>query len=192
MQENPYAPPESNLIKPLTNKIVLASRWKRFCAAFVDGAISYAIMMLTMFLTGGFETISVGKGHSFLYLAFIVTIGIIAFIIIHGKLLAEGGQTVGKKLLGIKITDLEGNLPDLIRHILPRYGFRTVITWVPIIGGFLPLINFLFIFGEQRRCVHDLVAKTIVVYKNPGHHFAWDRDKAKKPPPTPMKMPMQT
>jgi uncharacterized RDD family membrane protein YckC len=34
---------------------------------------------------------------------------------------------------------------------------------IPVIGGFLPLVDVLFIFRHDRRCIHDLLAGTNVV-----------------------------
>ena len=34
---------------------------------------------------------------------------------------------------------------------------------VPFIGGFYSIIDSLMIFGEQRRCIHDYIADTIVI-----------------------------
>jgi hypothetical protein len=43
---------------------------------------------------------------------------------------------------------------------------------IPGVGRWMPLIEILFIFGEERRCVHDLIAGTKVViaskHSNPG------------------------
>ena len=34
---------------------------------------------------------------------------------------------------------------------------------IPIVGGFVGLIDALFIFGSEKRCLHDYIAGTIVV-----------------------------
>jgi uncharacterized RDD family membrane protein YckC len=89
--------------------------------------------------------------------------GFIAFLVVHGYLLKKSGQTVGKKLLGTKITDLEGNLPDFTTLIVKRYLPVSVVSIVPMIGPLLSLIDIVFIFRQDRRCVHDLIAGTKVV-----------------------------
>ena len=33
----------------------------------------------------------------------------------------------------------------------------------PILGNFIGLANVLFIFGQRRQCLHDMIAKTIVI-----------------------------
>ena len=129
----------------------------------IDGIISTIIVLPIMYFTGGFESIHGGQQYTFLYTSSMGVLGVLIFIIIHGKLLARYGQTVGKKILNIKITDLDGNLPSIKKHILPRYAFSTLVAYIPIIGGGISLISILFIFGKSRRCIHDQVGKTIVI-----------------------------
>jgi uncharacterized RDD family membrane protein YckC len=77
--------------------------------------------------------------------------------------LANQGQTWGKKLLKMKIVDLSGNLPDFGRLLLLRYGIGAVISIVPVLGSFYWIVDALFIFRGDRRCIHDLLAGTRVV-----------------------------
>ncbi len=44
-----------------------------------------------------------------------------------------------------------------------RYFLPTLISQVPFIGGIFGLVNALFIFGAERRCLHDRLAGTRVV-----------------------------
>jgi uncharacterized RDD family membrane protein YckC len=47
--------------------------------------------------------------------------------------------------------------------LLIRYGVYFAGNFIPVIGPLFGLVNVLFIFGEERRCLHDLAANTIVV-----------------------------
>ncbi len=85
-----------------------------------------------------------------------------AFIVINGKLLICNGQTIGKKALGIKIVDTNGNLPEK-QHLIKRYGVYFLPGQIPVIGQIISLINVLFIFGPEKRCLHDLLGDTIVI-----------------------------
>lgn len=163
MQENPYAPPKADLEIKKSKAIVLASRGKRLKAAIIDSIISLIIVLPVMYFTGGFEGTTRGHGQPLMYTVALGLFGVLIFIIIHGRFLVQYGQTVGKRLVGIKITDLDGNLPTIKRHIFPRYAFTTILPYIPILGGFLPMVDVLFIFGKNRRCVHDYVANTIVI-----------------------------
>lgn len=143
----------------------LASRWKRLGACLLDGIISMAVMLPLMIFTGGFESITQGQGNSFSYTLFMALIGLVVFILIHGRLLYLYGQTVGKKVLGIYIADLDGNTARIKENIIPRYIFVSVLSFIPFVGSLLTIIDALFIFGKNKRCLHDYVGKTIVLDK---------------------------
>ncbi len=167
MSDNPYTPPSADLSTPNTSQTIeLATRGKRLGAAIIDCLISMAIIFPLMYFTGGFEAIRQGQENSMTYTLIFGLVGFIIFILIHGRLLYLYGQTVGKRALGIKISDLDGNLPTLTRHIVPRYVFATVLAYIPVVGSLLSIIDVLFIFGKNRRCVHDYVAQTIVITDN--------------------------
>ncbi len=163
MQENPYAPPSANLENKKSGELILASRGKRLLAVIIDSIISSLIVLPVIYFSGGFEGLAEKHHPPFFYTIKIGLFGLLVFIIINGKLLQKYGQTIGKKIVGIRIADLDGNLPTIKRHILPRYAFTTVLGYIPAIGSFLSLIDCLFIFSKKKRCVHDHIARTIVV-----------------------------
>jgi uncharacterized RDD family membrane protein YckC len=90
-------------------------------------------------------------------------LGFVGFLLIHGYLLKKHGQTVGKYLWGIRIADLNGNVPDIAKMLLLRYLPISLAALIPLTGGLLPLVDVLFIFRGDRRCIHDLLAGTKVV-----------------------------
>jgi uncharacterized RDD family membrane protein YckC len=75
----------------------------------------------------------------------------------------RNGQTIGKKLVGIKVARTDGSRATLGRIFWLRYLLNTVITLVPGLGGLYALVDILMIFGEARRCCHDYIADTIVI-----------------------------
>jgi len=145
------------------NKIELASRWQRLWASLIDTLSILLITVPAMLLTTGFSGASDGSDPSFGYTLFIGLLGISFFFFINRKLLTEHGQTIGKMVLGIKIVDLDGNLPGVMQHLLPRYATFLLPGYIPVVGQFFALINVLFIFAQDKRCIHDHVAKTRVV-----------------------------
>lgn len=163
MDNDIYTAPQAELVDPSNENNALASRWKRLWASMLDGLIMLAVILPTMYFTGGFDGMSKGVQPSFEYSLMITTLGIVAFIIININLLVNYGQTVGKKVLGIKIVDLDGNLPGMKKHLLKRYAMYFLPDQVPVVGQIFSMINILFIFGKQKRCIHDFVAGTKVV-----------------------------
>ncbi|MBX9868647.1 MAG: RDD family protein [Burkholderiaceae bacterium] len=92
-----------------------------------------------------------------------ILLALIVYLVVNGKLLSQYGQTVGKKLLKIKIVRTDGSPVDLKRIVLYRYLPAQLILLVPVIGNFLSLINVLFVFRSSRQCIHDQIADTKVI-----------------------------
>ena len=89
---------------------------------------------------------------------------LVIFMVINGYLLVTKGQTLGKLALGIRIVDAASNgAATAVKLLGLRYVLVMLVAVIPFIGGLLGLIDFLFIFREDRRCVHDLIAGTKVV-----------------------------
>ena len=68
-----------------------------------------------------------------------------------------------KPLTRIRITRPDGGKPAPLRLILGRYGVGQVLASIPVVGGLYGLADCAFIFRQSRRCIHDLIADTIVV-----------------------------
>ncbi|MES3025669.1 MAG: RDD family protein [Pseudomonadota bacterium] len=162
--QNPYSPPMTDLTKPVQNaEMELAGRGSRLGAALIDGVISmiYAIPLFMVF--GGMESMRRGENLPFMSLAIFSVLSIAAYTLVHGYFLKANGQTVGKKIVGIRIANLEGNNPGLPHILLKRLVPVALLSVIPGIGPFIALIDALFIFRSDKRCLHDLIAGTQVV-----------------------------
>jgi uncharacterized RDD family membrane protein YckC len=79
-------------------------------------------------------------------------------------LLTTRGQTIAKRLLGIRIVRCPDDAPAgfvhawLLRNLVPG-----IIQLVPWFGLVFFLVDACFIFRDDRRCIHDLIAGTRVV-----------------------------
>lgn len=81
-----------------------------------------------------------------------------AYILYEGFMLASGGQTVGKKVMKIKVVTPDGN--EMSKgQAWGRAISRQVLAIVPCLG----LIDNLVAFGQERTAIHDMMAKTRVV-----------------------------
>jgi uncharacterized RDD family membrane protein YckC len=141
----------------------LASRWHRLGGALLDVLIMMIITVPVMMATGIFSQISQGRQMSIAQGVFFLIFGFVVFLILHGYLLSKHGQTIGKRVMGTRIVDLNGEIVPLAKVFLLRYFVIGVIAQIPIIGNLLGLVNALFIFGKNKRCIHDLIAGTKVV-----------------------------
>ena len=75
-------------------------------------------------------------------------------------LVATTGQSLAKRWFGIKIVRLDGSLPGFVNGVLLR---SWVLHALNAVCNFVGLIDALMIFGEQSRCLHDLIAGTKVI-----------------------------
>ena len=88
--------------------------------------------------------------------------GILALLQI--TLLCLRSQTVGKLLVRIQIVDIQNGQPGgPVRAFLLRALVPTMIEFIPLLGFVFWLVDTCFIFREDRRCIHDLIAGTRVV-----------------------------
>lgn len=100
--------------------------------------------------------------------------GVGVAIVLQAVLISFTGQSLGKLLVGVRVVRLDGGKAGFVRGALLRYVlpvfFMFLLICIPIAGPLLLLPMFLivdlcFMFRADRRCLHDLMAGTIVVKK---------------------------
>jgi uncharacterized RDD family membrane protein YckC len=143
----------------------LAGRGARLGGALIDGLIQtgvYWLLAITLLkpvlpnLTRG-ATAGLGSMLSSMI------VSILLFLLIQGYLLATTGQTIGKKLLGLRIVRSNGERADPGHAIGLRYVLIWVIASIPVAGWIFALADALMIFRDSRKCLHDNIADTIVI-----------------------------
>jgi len=163
MEENIYKSPDSEINVTSNNEPELATRGRRLWASMIDGFTIAIVTIPAMYFTGGFDGISEGVKPAFTYTLLFGLLGIAIFFMINLNSLKTTGQTLGKKVAGIKVVTQDGELPTLRKHFLKRYSVYFVPGQIPVVGQILSTLNILFIFGKNKRCVHDIAAGTKVV-----------------------------
>jgi uncharacterized RDD family membrane protein YckC len=161
---NPYAAPQSALREEPSGPIELASRWQRFFAAIVDGICLAGIGILGAILIPALQKSSLGTNRTAVSIvAVVMIVGFLAVIVVNIWLLYTRAATIGKLALGIRIARTDGTQPSVGRLLFLRGLPQWLVSLIPYAGSLLQLIDILFIFGEERRCVHDHIADTIVI-----------------------------
>ena len=166
-EQNPYRGPDA-AVAEISSSDELAGRGARLGAAIIDGIIMLVIVLPVMYM-GGYMQMAMAAAQSGQKVGFGVTlmwavIGFVIFAVVQGFPLNATGQTWGKKVIKIKIVDLDGNKPPLGRLLGLRYLPIQIVSNVPFIGPVLALVDVLLIFRNDRRCGHDLIAGTRVVH----------------------------
>lgn len=164
--QNPYAAPQASLGDHVDPNMpeALAGRGQRLGARVLDQfiyavAISPGFVLVLETLDGSLTDVSTGAVAA-------TVIAAILFVTVLGinlRLLSERGQTIGKRAIGVRIVSLDGSGISLGRIIGLRVVPIFVLGLIPMIGGLVGLSDSLFIFRDDRRCIHDLIAESKVV-----------------------------
>lgn len=142
----------------------LASRSNRLAAAIVDGIIMMLVLLVPLTVTlGGFAAYSLKVQSSFLFHVAVTVLGYVVFLLINGYFLAQSGQSIGKKLVKIKIVRTDGSPATLQQIAIRRLGPVQFAQLVPVLGMIFGLVDVLCIFRESRLCIHDQIADTKVI-----------------------------
>jgi uncharacterized RDD family membrane protein YckC len=144
---------------------VLAERGDRFVANLVDQFIVFLPILCAAFLQ--LLIVEVAGPDSYaseplMILGMLASLGVLGYQL---YLVGQSGQTLGKRLRNIRMVRSDGSPVSVARVILLR---NLVPGLVNSACGFFSLVDALFIFGEERRCLHDVIADTIVVRVDPG------------------------
>ncbi|GHG66500.1 hypothetical protein GCM10010919_14230 [Alishewanella longhuensis] len=138
-----------------------ATRQDRLFAVIIDGAIN-ATASIPFIYYYGLESF---KDPTLLLAAISIIYGFLTVAIFHGYLIYSYGQTIGKYLMSIRIENLDGTKASWKRIVLLRMLPIVLIHQLAFIGMVIAgIINPILIFGKERRCLHDYIAKTKVSY----------------------------
>jgi uncharacterized RDD family membrane protein YckC len=147
----------------------LADVWMRLLARLIDGLIVgglVSVVVVPLVIVVLVVTVNSGDGPTALMVllltelvAFLLTL--VAQYVYDVEFAKRAGQTVGKRVLKLRIVPLDPNQP-LDRGVLARRWL------VSSPGGLVPglgLLNVLWCLWDQpyRQCLHDKFAKTVVV-----------------------------
>jgi len=162
---NPYAAPSARVRDaiPFVEVLEPAQRWTRLVAVLLDAAIVMVpTWMMSAMVQSAMRPFSrPSDGVKLLVLLYLQGLG--AFVAVQLVMLHRNGQTIGKRLMGIRIMRTDGTRAGLGRIFLLRVLIPNLIAAIPYAGLFFVLIDALFIFADDRRCLHDRFADTIVV-----------------------------
>ena len=135
--------PLASLSQVLPLASVAAGRGTRLGASIIDALIYLIPYFFFLRLSPILGAIAIG-----------------AIFVYQMYLLSKDGQTLGKKVLRIRIVKINTGLNGgFVANVLLRVIFNGVLGLIP----FYSLVDVLFIFRSDRRCIHDFIAGTQVV-----------------------------
>lgn len=162
--QNPYAAPSAPPPLPgeLLDGSVKADRGLRLVARLIDGGLMLACL-LPLFVAVGIAPENKEPSPLQLGLMALGLLFALALFVYQLVLLYQHSQTLGKRWLKIKIVRNDGSPCSFGRIFGLRMFVIGLIEQVPCLGGVFALVNALWIFGEESRCLHDLICDTKVV-----------------------------
>ena len=167
---NPFRPPTAAVAETGIVGAALAGRGERLGAVLLDGLI-FGLMVYTPLMVTGFHSAYTAliTRQPLVWVAG-MTIGValagvmlVAWAVVSIVFVNRNGQSIAKKLIGIKVIRKDGSKAGLGRIFWLRNVVNILPSMIPLLGGIYGLVDALFIFGEGRQCVHDKIADTIVV-----------------------------
>lgn len=156
---NPYGD-VTGATDPLEGMAPLASRGRRLVARIIDALlIGIPVALVMGFAQGGLEPDNSGRtaAQQLVYT--------LVYLVYEGLMLTHSGQTVGKKVMKVRVAILEdGAVPKGVPGWL-RSSVYHLPPLVPCVGFLFWLANVLFCTWDKpyRQCLHDKAAKTVVV-----------------------------
>ena len=137
-------------------------RLRRLLATAIDALILAPTALFIMLATGLVESAEAWVMPQPIIRLTGLAVG--TYLLLNGYLLARHGQTVGKRLLKIRIrAATEDAVPPFWRLLIRAYAFPAV--FAPISLQVLAIayaINVLAILAPAQRCLHDYLCGTAV------------------------------
>lgn len=149
----------SGATDPLAGMPPLANRGKRLLARIIDALIIGIPVGLIAGLIAGFDyddnNTNVWQGGLYTLIYFIY----------EGVMLSKSGQTIGKKVMKIRVAMLRDGAVPTGSSAWGRAAVYQLPTLVPCLGTLFWLVNVLFCTWDQpyRQCLHDKTVKTVAV-----------------------------
>jgi len=173
--QNPYAPPTARVedVADASGPGELAGRGTRLGAIILDiliGAVAEGPVIVGAFktLTGGSVPLTDRAAilsAIYLHNPYMPITGVLVCIwaVITIVFVARYGQSIGKRICGIKVVRTDGSKASFWRIFLLRNLVNGIPSLIPIVSTIYFLVDSLMIFSESRQCLHDKIASTIVV-----------------------------
>ena len=157
---NPYAPPHAAVddVAVPQGPIALAGRFERLGASLLDGLI-FGAMVYLPFVIAFIARADTGRGDELVIASLAALPGFGVWLWLTIANLNRNGQSIAKRMLGIKVVRTDGSSASLGRLIWLRNVVNQLLGMIPPYG----IVDVLFIFGEARQCLHDKIADTIVI-----------------------------
>ena len=170
--KNLYAPPRAEVhdhAEP-EMELVQATRLSRFLAILIDCVPGFVIGLVAGIVFAVQMATHTGGRNALTIMMSLFGLATVALVIYYFVLIYRYGQTFGKKVMGIRMVRTDGSRMSLKRFFFIRCLPIGLLGAIPFIGYFVTLANYLAIFRNPPRCLHDNIADTMVVTAESSPH----------------------
>ena len=151
---NPYTSPEASLENAQDAEISYGGFWLRVIASIIDGILIQIVVFVGAFFI---MRLVMGEGTEESLQIVANLVGLVITWLYYTLLESSNWQaTLGKKAVGLKVTDLQGEQIG--------FGRANARYWSKILSALILMIGFLMVaFTEKKQGLHDMIASTLVV-----------------------------
>ncbi len=136
--------------------VTYATFWERFGAAFIDGLILMVLNFFISFLFGGGSYYGKFMGTPFNPVSSLTQL-VVGWLYYALQESAATQATIGKRAMGIKVSDLGGNRISFGRATGRHFG-KIISTFILFIGYLMML------WDDKNQTLHDKMAGTLVLH----------------------------
>jgi uncharacterized RDD family membrane protein YckC len=172
---DPYAPPASQVAEPIRappRGLFLARPSQRLGAFLIDGVVLPSGFALVALIVGTILTAIFGlRSPVHAAIAFWGTFGgcFMAYLLVQLVLMRNGGWTLGKRLVGLRVLRSDGRRVDLLHGFWMR-----LVSWLAllfllslvsfgVLGLVLFFVDAFMVYSDRHRTLRDRLCGTIVV-----------------------------
>ena len=146
------------------------SRSRRAAATVIDLLILGPTSLFIMLATGIVESAEAWVMPQPIIRLTLLLVG--SYLLLNGYLLVTNGQTLGKRLLGLRIQSAtDGALLPFPQLLLRTYALLLVSALIAPVSFLIAfallfsayVVNLFFAAGKPQRCLHDYLAGSVVV-----------------------------
>lgn len=183
MDNNDFSKPSSPALNPYAasgaaNNLTLAEdkladRGTRLIAVIIDSLIFFVpffILFGIAAVIGGLSWSSMERGDfgagGFVAIIFMLlaVLSMLIVFVVQLVYISRYAQTIGKRIMKVRVVRLSTGEPcGLGRYFWLRLVVPALLGAIPFLGTIFSIADPLFIFANDRRCLHDHLADTKVV-----------------------------
>jgi uncharacterized RDD family membrane protein YckC len=132
----------------------------RLGAFAIDNLLTSAIILFIAIV----PALAAGDSDAIRYAVLALgVLGLLAYFALQWRGVARSGQSIGKRVMGLRVVKVGGDQASVWSILLLRNAVPWVVSALPVLGQVFALANLAAGLRDDGRCLHDHLAGTVVV-----------------------------